>query len=326
MALLELKDLCTSFFTPEDVELPAVVGLSFSLEEGQTLALVGESGCGKTTAALSIMRLLPANGAIVGGQILFNGRDLATASEDKLRDVRWKGISLIFQGAMNAFNPVRTVGDQIAEALRLHLNMEEAIARKRVVELLELVGIVGTRAAQYPHQYSGGMRQRAMIAMALACMPQIVIADEPTTALDVMVQAQILELLERLQKEFGLAVILVTHDLGVVAEICQKVVVMYGGKVAEYADVDIIYNSPQHPYTQRLLEAFPDLNRPGDSLASIPGYPPRLSDLPPGCRFEPRCPVVFDRCQVEDPAVHQVAAGHWVACHLSEPGRLSPSD
>jgi len=326
MAMLEVRDLCTSFFTPDEAEMPAVVDVSFSLEEGQTLALVGESGCGKTTCALSIMRLLPANGAIVGGQILFNNCDLVTMPEDELREVRWKDISLIFQGAMNAFNPVRTVGDQIAEALRLHMNMEEAIAKKRVVELLELVGIVGSRAAQYPHQYSGGMRQRGMIAMALACMPRILIADEPTTALDVMVQAQILELLERLQKELGLAVILVTHDLGVVAEICQKVVVMYGGKVAEYADVDTIYNSPQHPYTQRLLEAFPDLNRPGDSLASIPGYPPRLSDLPPGCRFEPRCPVAFDRCQVEDPAVHQVAADHWVACHLVEKLALSQED
>jgi oligopeptide/dipeptide ABC transporter ATP-binding protein len=316
--LLKVRDLCTSFFTPDDTEMPAVVDVSFSLEEGQTLALVGESGCGKTTVALSIMRLLPANGAIVGGQILFNGRDLVTAPEDELRDVRWKGVSLIFQGAMNAFNPVRTVGDQIAEALRLHLGMEGVTTRARVAELLELVGIASARAAQYPHQYSGGMRQRAMIAMALACMPQIVIADEPTTALDVMVQAQILELLEQLQKELGLAVILVTHDLGVVAEMCQKVVVMYGGKVAEYADVDTIYNSPQHPYTQRLLEAFPDLNRPGDSLASIPGYPPRLSDLPPGCRFEPRCSLAFDRCRVEDPAVRQVAAGHWVACHLVE--------
>jgi len=315
--LLEVKDLCTSFFTPDDTEMPAVVDVSFSLEAGQTLALVGESGCGKTTVALSIMRLLPANGAIVGGQILFNGRDLVTAPEEALRGVRWKDISLIFQGAMNAFNPVRTVGDQIAEAPPApgHGRGHHSGAGGK---LLELVGIASARAAQYPHQYSGGMRQRAMIAMALACMPQIVIADEPTTALDVMVQAQILELLEQLQKELGLAVILVTHDLGVVAEMCQEVVVMYGGKVAEYADVDTIYNSPQHPYTQRLLEAFPDLNRPGDSLASIPGYPPRLSDLPPGCRFEPRCSLAFDRCRVEDPAVRQVAAGHWVACHLVE--------
>ena len=216
---------------------------------------------------------------------------------------------------MNALNPVSRVGDQIAEAIMLHESVDKRMARAQVGELLEMVGITPEMASQYPHQYSGGMRQRAMIAMALACTPNILIADEPTTALDVMIQAQILDLLQNLQKELGLSIILVTHDLGVVAEICDDVLVMYGGKTAEYASVDVIYNESLHPYTQRLLEAFPDVENPASTLASIPGYPPPLDALPPGCRFEPRCHRKKDICAVESPPLLAVNSGHYVACH-----------
>ncbi|MEZ4768777.1 MAG: ABC transporter ATP-binding protein [Caldilineales bacterium] len=283
------------------------------------LGLVGESGCGKTTLMLSLMRLLPAAGRIVTGSIEFMGQDLLDLTESEMGEVRWRNISIIFQGAMNALNPVRTVGDQIAEALVRHgmaPTGKKSSAAGRVGDLLEMVGIGANRANQYPHQYSGGMRQRAMIAMALACNPQVVVADEPTTALDVMIQAQILELLDELRHKLGLSVILVTHDLGVVAEVCDTVLVMYGGVTAEYADVDTIFNDPQHPYTRQLLRAFPDLTRPTERLISIPGAPPRLDDLPPGCRFAPRCPEVFDRCHSEAPALHRLAAGHLASCHL----------
>jgi peptide/nickel transport system ATP-binding protein len=220
---------------------------------------------------------------------------------------------------MNALNPVRTVGDQIAEAIIKHTpSMPRGVVEARVVELLDLVGIAAEHRDHFPHQYSGGMRQRAMIAMALSCNPQIVIADEPTTALDVMIQAQILELLDSLRKKLGLAIIFVTHDLGVVAEMCDSVLVMYGGVTAEYANVDTIYNTPQHPYTQELLKAFPDLTKPEKQLASIPGYPPKLDALPAGCRFAPRCPMAFERCTAEMPRLVNVNSGHIVSCHLVE--------
>jgi len=236
-----------------------------------------------------------------------------------MEKVRWKNISMIFQGAMNALNPVRTVGDQIAEAIRLHMGITNREALNRQVEeLLDLVGIPASRRDTYPHQYSGGMRQRAMIAMALACSPQVIIADEPTTALDVMIQAQILELLANLQKKLSLSVILVTHDLGVVAEICDSVLVMYGGVTAEYASTDTIYNRARHPYTRQLLEAFPDLSRPTERLISIPGYPPRLEALPPGCRFAPRCKQAFERCRREQPSITQITDRHVASCFLVE--------
>jgi oligopeptide/dipeptide ABC transporter ATP-binding protein len=245
--------------------------------------------------------------------------DLTSATEAELADIRWKGISIIFQGAMNALNPVRTVGDQIAEAIKQHVHVDkEQDVDKRVVELLDLVGIAANNKDRYPHQYSGGMRQRAMIAMALACAPQVVIADEPTTALDVMIQAQILELLNELRRKLGLAIIFVTHDLGVVAEMCDSVLVMYGGVTAEYASVDTIYNAPRHPYTQELLKAFPDLSNPEKRLVSIPGYPPKLDSLPAGCRFAPRCPLAFDRCVTEAPGLHRLEDGHIASCHLLE--------
>jgi len=319
-SLLEVRHLSTNFVSDEGV-FRAVEDLSFHLKKGESMGLVGESGCGKTTAMLSLLRLLPAAGRIVSGEVLLEGRDLMELDEAEMRAVRWCSMSMIFQGAMNALNPVRPVGDQIGEALVVHdLAPSLKAATPRVAELLEMVGIPGSRQSQFPHQYSGGMRQRAMIAMALACSPRVVIADEPTTALDVMIQAQILELLERLQRELGLAVILVTHDLSVVAELCHHVLVMYGGVLAEYSDVDSIFNEPLHPYTRRLLEAFPDLSRPEGKLVSIPGHPPRLNKLPPGCRFAPRCPEAFERCRVEQPGVRQVRPGHWVTCHLMEEG------
>ena len=363
--LLDVRNLSVDYVTPGKLPAHALQGVSFALRRGEMLGIVGESGCGKSTLMLSLMRLLPAAGRIVAGEVNFLGRDLLSLTENAMADVRWKNISMIFQGAMNALNPVRTVGSQIAEPIARHsmhtsasllpqaqsstngyhaptngmkrLNptrtvgnqiaetitaheqvTDKAILRRSVDELLNLVGINPNRRDQYPHQYSGGMRQRAMIAMALACSPEVVIADEPTTALDVMVQAQILELLARLREQLGLAVLFVTHDLGVVAEICDTVLVMYGGVVAEYSDVDTIYNAPRHPYTQELLKAFPDLTRPQGRLVSIPGYPPRLDALPPGCRFAPRCPLAFARCQTAPPPLYCVGEGHVASCYLVE--------
>jgi oligopeptide/dipeptide ABC transporter ATP-binding protein len=318
--LLDVRDLSVDFVGNGQPPAHAVENVGFVLREGEMLGVVGESGCGKTTLMLGLMRLLPASGRIVRGRVDFAGQDLLALSEDQMTDIRWKNIAMIFQGAMNALNPVRTVGDQIAEAIARHdPTCPKIRIDTQVAELLEMVGIGANRKDQYPHQYSGGMRQRAMIAMALACNPQVVIADEPTTALDVMVQAQILELLVTLCRKLGLAVLLVTHDLGVVAEVCDSVLVMYGGVTAEYTNVDTLYNDPRHPYTQRLLRAFPDLSRPMDKLASIPGYPPRLDALPPGCRFAPRCPLAFDRCRAELPLLHSLGEFHYASCHLVEP-------
>lgn len=313
MALLEVRDLTVEYHTSAGI-FRAVEDLSLHLEQGGSLGIVGESGCGKTTAMLALMRLLPEAGRIVGGQVLFDGTDLLALSPTEMRQFRWEKISMVFQGAMNALNPVRTVGSQIEEALLLHSTVSRSQAKKEVARLLDTVGVSTSRADQYPHQYSGGMRQRAMIAMALACRPQIVIADEPTTALDVMVQAQILDLLQELQRELNLAIIMVTHDLGVVAELCDDVLVMYGGRMAEYADTDTIYNKAVHPYTRRLLLAFPDIDHPGGEIASIPGHPPPLDNLPPGCRFEPRCGSAERRCAGEIPHMVEVAPGHQVCC------------
>ncbi|MBL8061689.1 MAG: dipeptide/oligopeptide/nickel ABC transporter permease/ATP-binding protein [Anaerolineales bacterium] len=319
-ALLEVRNLSINYVNDGKAPARAVEDISFTLKEGELLGLVGESGCGKTTLMLALLKLLPAAGQIVGGNVFYEGRDLTTLTEDEINTLRWSGISIIFQGAMNALNPVRTVGDQIAEAIiKHHPEQSRSQVLGRVDELLELVGIAASQRDNFPHQYSGGMRQRAMIAMALACNPKIVIADEPTTALDVMIQAQILELLDELRKKLGLSVIFVTHDLGIVAELCDRVLVMYGGVTAEYADVDTIYNSAKHPYTQELLKAFPDLTKPKKKLSSIPGYPPRLDDLPSGCRFAPRCPAAFERCHKEQPLVQSVGSNeHRASCHLLE--------
>lgn len=316
--LLSVRGLTTEFITPEGRVARALEDVSFDVMPGQTIGLVGESGCGKTTTLMSVMRLLPSNGRIVGGQVKFNGKDLLTLSEPEMRAYRWKEMAIVFQSAMNALNPVMKVGDQIREAILLHDLMDREAAEKRVGELLEMVGIPRARRDQYPHQYSGGMRQRAMIAMSLACAPDLLFADEPTTALDVMIQAQVLELLRDIQKALGLAVVLVTHDLGVVAEVCDSVVVMYGGRVAEYGSADQIYNHASHPYTQRLLASFPDLNQPTDTLASIPGSPPRLTNLPTGCRFHPRCEVKIPECETKAPPLITLDEGHYAACLLCQ--------
>ena len=317
--LLDVQNLSVNYVNDGKIA-NAVHNVSFQLHEGELLGLVGESGCGKTTLMMALTRLLPSSGEISNGHVYFRGNDLATMNEEEIADLRWSGISIIFQGAMNALNPVRTVGDQISEAiLRHNPSFPPGSLDTKVIELLELVGISAEHKNHFPHQYSGGMRQRAMIAMALSCSPQVVIADEPTTALDVMIQAQILELLDDLRKKLGLAIIFVTHDLGVVAEMCDSVLVMYGGVTAEYASVDTIYNAPRHPYTQELLKAFPDLSKPEKRLISIPGYPPKLDALPAGCRFAPRCPLAFERCFIELPALHSLNGGdHIASCHLVE--------
>lgn len=326
MSLLDVKELSVDYLAG-GAALHAVEGVSFALEEGRSLGIVGESGCGKTTVMLSLLRLLPQNGRIVGGQILFEGQDLLGLTEAQMRRVRWHRISMVFQGAMNALNPVRTIESQIVEALQVHGVAPSArAAKRRAGELLELVGIAPERGSQFPHQYSGGMRQRAVMAMALACQPRVLIADEPTTALDVMIQAQILETLGRLQRELSLSVIFVTHDLGLVAEVCDDVLVMYAGTAVESAGCDAIFNAAAHPYTQRLLQAFPDVERPGAALSSIPGNPPRLDDLPPGCRFQPRCLRRIDACASQSPPQVEVTPGHRAACLLLRPEEPAPGD
>ena len=297
----------------------AVDDVSWKLEKGESLGLAGESGCGKTTTALSIIRLLPKNGRIIDGHIRYSGKDLATIKESELRRIRWKHIAIVFQGAMNALNPVKRVSWQIAEAIALHDNMSFDEAQGRVVELLELVGINPSRKDEYPHEFSGGMRQRVMIAMALACRPKIIIADEPVTALDVMIQAQILELLTKLQKELDLSMILISHDLSVIAQTCNNVAIMYGGKIAEYGPAEEVFLDPQHPYTQGLLRSFPDIYGPRDLPPWIPGQPPNLLAPPDGCRFHERCPLAFAECLVREPPLYETRPGHLASCHLRAP-------
>jgi peptide/nickel transport system ATP-binding protein len=318
MALLKVEGLRTYFQTMRGY-VKAVDGVSFQVEKGEAMGLAGESGCGKTTTALSVLKILPSNGRIVEGKILFNNTDLAKFTEDEMRDqIRWKGISLVFQGAMNALNPVQKVGDQIVEAIMLHEeDIERRDAMDRARKLLELVGINPTRVDNYPHEFSGGMRQRAMIAMALACNPEMVIADEPGTALDVIVAAQVLKLLKELKEKLNLAMILITHDLSIIAEVCEKAAIMYAGKVVEYGDVISIFKEPLHPYTQGLIGAFPNIKETQRiKMKSIPGTPPDLLHPPTGCRFHPRCQFAMDICKKEDPELVSVGKLHSVSCHL----------
>ncbi|HXE93418.1 MAG TPA: ABC transporter ATP-binding protein [Gaiellaceae bacterium] len=315
-ALLETEDLQVWFDLPRGGTLHAVQGISLGLERGERLGLVGESGCGKTTTALALMGLLPAS-ATVSGRVLLNGIDILRGAEETMRPHRWVDLSMVFQGAMNAFNPVKTVGSQIVEVLELHHRAAGRAARVRTGELLAAVGIPDDRAGRYPHEFSGGMRQRAAIAMALACNPSVLIADEPTTALDVMVQAQILELLDALCRDFGLALLLVTHDLPIVAQLCDRAAVMYAGELVEHGSVDTLFHAPRHPYTRLLFAATPDLH--GDGLpASIPGAPPRLDRQNEGCPFRPRCDRAFARCVDERPLLRTVAPEHGAACHLND--------
>jgi len=313
--LLEVKDLKTHFRLRQGW-VRAVDGVSFGLADGEALGLAGESACGKTTTALSLMQLLPSNGRIRSGSIELFGIDLVGKSEKAMQRYRWRELSIVFQGAMNALNPVIRVRDQIAEPIQYRLGQSEATARSRAEELLDLVGIPKKRSGAYPHELSGGMRQRAMIAMALACDPAIVIGDEPTTALDVMVQAQILELLERLRRELGLSLILITHDLSVLAETCDRVLVMYAGKVAEEGPVRRVFTAPRHPYTRKLVGSFPNLHADRRTLEVISGQPPDLLDPPPGCRFAPRCEFAMPICTEVVPPEVRFSDGVRVACHL----------
>jgi peptide/nickel transport system ATP-binding protein len=315
-ALLEVEDLHVWFDLEGGGELHAVQGVSFAVEAGERLGLVGESGCGKTTTALAIMGLLPPT-ASVSGRVLLDGKDVLGGGEASIRPHRWVDVAIIFQGAMNALNPVRTIGSQIVEALELHERATGAAARARTGELLESVGIPANRAAGFPHELSGGMRQRAAIAMALACNPRVLIADEPTTALDVMVQAQILELLDALCRDFGLALILVTHDLPVVAQLCDLGSVMYAGEIVERGTVDALYHEPRHPYTRLLFAATPDVDGERRDIASIPGAPPRLDRPLVGCPFRPRCDSAFAPCPTLRPMLQGVGNGHVAACHLN---------
>jgi len=296
----------------------AVENVSFTLRRGETLGLAGESGCGKTTTALSIMKLLPPGGRILNGEILLEGDDLVKKTDREMNAVRWKKIAIVFQGAMNALNPVIRVGDQVAEAIVEKENVSKAEAVRRVRSLFELVGLDSSRVTDYPHEFSGGMRQRVMIAMALACEPSIVIADEPVTALDVVVQTRILELLKSLQRKLNLSVILITHDLSVIAETCDRVAIMYAGKIVELGNVIDVYKDSWHPYTEALITAFPSIAGQKKRFRSIPGDPPDLTSPPRGCRFHPRCPWEDDACRSKVPEYRNVGPDHYVACHWSE--------
>jgi oligopeptide/dipeptide ABC transporter ATP-binding protein len=316
VSVLEVSDLHVWFDLPDGGQVHAVSGVSLTLAAGERFGLVGESGCGKTTAILALMGLLPPT-ASVAGEVRIDGQSILAGGEDSVRPHRWKDVAMVFQGAMNALNPVKRIGWQIAEPIAYHGIAQGAGARRRAGELLEMVGIPAAAAERYPHEFSGGMRQRAAIAMALACQPKVLLADEPTTALDVMVQAQILELLSGLSDELGLALILVTHDLPVVAQVCERAAVMYAGEIVESGPTDALYHQPRHPYTRLLFAATPDLYGQ-EAVVSIPGAPPRLDRETTGCPFRPRCDVPLDRCAAEHPELRQVAPGHQAACHRNE--------
>lgn len=321
-ALLEVQGLRTWFHTDEGVA-KAVDGVTYTVKKGETLGVVGESGCGKSVTALSVMQLLPMPpGNFEGGQILFRGQDLLTKTDAEMREIRGNEIAMIFQEPMSALNPVFTVGDQIMETVMLHRGLERDAARAHAIEMLRKVGIPSPeqRVDEYPHQLSGGMRQRVMIAIAMSCDPALLIADEPTTALDVTIQAQILDLMRELQDSDGMSMLLITHDLAVVAETAHHVAVMYAGKVVEYSPVEELFANPRHPYTIGLFRSLPDLAGEGERLETIPGIVPSAYNFPSGCRFRTRCPIATDRCASEEPALLKLEAGkeHTVACHHLE--------
>ena len=296
----------------------AVDDVSFTVDKGDAIGLAGESGCGKTSAALSILKLLPSNAKIVGGRIMFHDTDIVPMSDKQIReDIRWKKISMIFQGAMNALHPTKTIGDQIQEAVVAHEKVDEKSAWDRAGKLLDLVGIGASKADRFPHELSGGMKQRAMTAMSLACNPDLVIADEPTTALDVIIEAQVLKVMKELREKLNLSMILISHDLSMIAETCNKIAIMYAGKIVEQGDIVTIYKDAQHPYTQKLLSAFPSILGRKTELASIHGFPPDLLYPPSGCRFHPRCEYAMEICKVEEPPLASATAkDRTVSCHL----------
>ena len=316
MSLLSVESLNVWFDLDIGGELHAVQGVGFELEPGERLGLVGESGCGKTTTVLGLLGLLPSS-ASVAGRVLLNGVDILAGGEETIRPHRWVDLAIVFQGAMNALNPVKTVGSQIVEVLELHERARGREAKARTGELLDSVGIPADRAERFPHEFSGGMRQRAAIAMSLACQPKVLLADEPTTALDVMVQAQILELLVGLAKDLGLALVLVTHDLPVIAQVCQRAAVMYAGEIVESGPIDDLFHEPRHPYTRLLFAATPDLYGEGVP-ASIPGAPPRLDRPLVGCPFHTRCDRAFARCVDERPLLKELDGDRSAACHLND--------
>ena len=321
--LLEIKNLSIRYFADKTV-FKAVNGVNLSLERGQTVGLVGETGAGKTTTALGVMGLIPSPpGKVVSGEILFEDKDLLKMSAKEMRKVRGKKISMIFQDPMTALNPVLTVGDQITEVIKLHEKCSSLEAAAKAKEMLEMVGIPAERFSEYPHQFSGGMKQRVVISIALACRPEVIIADEPTTALDVTIQAQVLELMTKLKKEIQTSMILITHDLGVVAEICDKVAIMYAGEIIEFGDLEAIYDNTAHPYTIRLFGAIPDLEKDVDRLEPILGLMPDPSNLAPGCRFCPRCANRKPICETTPPPEVEVTPGHMVKCHLYKEGGLA---
>lgn len=327
--ILEVNGLKTSFFT-DDGEVPAVDDIDFYIREGEVLGIVGESGCGKSVTSLSIMGLVPSPpGKIVGGEILFQDKDLTHLKEKEMRDIRGNDIAMIFQEPMTSLNPLFTIGDQLREAVKIHKrDWSKQQINDRAIEMMKLVGLPRAEGLMkdYPHQLSGGMRQRVMIAMALLCEPKVLIADEPTTALDVTIQAQILKLIKSLNERLDTAVLLITHDLGVVAETCERVVVMYAGKVVEEGPVHTIFKDPQHPYTRGLLESVPDMRFKKERLYSIPGNVPKPGSIKNGCKFAARCEFAFDRCTVENPPLYQTAEDHKTRCFLYDPKEVQPHD
>lgn len=316
MELLEVENLKMYYNTIRG-NVKAVDDVSFAVSTKESLGLAGESGCGKTSAALSIMRLLPSNGRIMDGTIKLDGDDIAKMGDKEIRQkIRWKRISMIFQGAMNALHPTYNIGHQIAEAILEHEAVNKKEAFERAGKLLELVGIESSKTNRYPHELSGGMKQRAVTAMALACNPDLIIADEPTTALDVIVQAQVLRVMKELQSRLDLSWILITHDLSMIAETCSRAAIMYAGKIVEYGDVVPMFKGPLHPYTQKLITAFPSVIGPRTELSSIHGFPPDLLNPPRGCRFHPRCPQAMEVCRNKDPVFAKGTKDQYVACHL----------
>lgn len=315
MALLDVEHLKIYYFTQEG-PVKAVDDISFSVNEDETLGLIGESGCGKTTAVFAILRFVAPPGRIVGGKIVFKGNDIITLSNEEMRLLRGKGIAMVFQGAQNALNPVMTVGKQISEVILEHENITDAEAWERSKQQLELVGIGSARAKNYPHEFSGGMKQRVMIAIATACAPELLIMDEPVTGLDVIVQRQLLTLTNDLRAKMHLPIIFITHDLSVIAETCDRVAVMYAGKIVEQGSTVSLYKEPIHPYSKALINSYPSVKGEKRELKSIPGAPPRLIDPPAGCRFHPRCEYVMDICRTEEPPLENRNNGRLVACHL----------